>query len=40
MVREIDAVGVVYEPIEDGVRVGRIADQLVPFVDGARMGGR
>ena len=30
---EIDAVGVVDEAIEDGVGVGRIADQLVPFVD-------
>jgi hypothetical protein len=31
---EIDAVGVVHDAIEDGVGVGRISDQLVPFVDG------
>jgi hypothetical protein len=40
MAREINAVGVVYQPIKDGVCVGRIADQLVPLVGGARMGGR
>jgi len=30
---EIDAVGVVDEPVEDGVGVGRIADQFMPAVD-------
>jgi hypothetical protein len=30
---EIDAVRVVNDAIEDGVSVGRIADQLVPLVD-------
>jgi hypothetical protein len=29
-----DAVRVVDDAIEDGVGVGRIADQVVPFVDG------
>jgi hypothetical protein len=31
---EIDAVCVVDDAIEDGVSIGGIADQLVPFVDG------
>jgi hypothetical protein len=31
---EIDAVGVVHDAIEDGVGVGRIADQVMPLVDG------
>jgi hypothetical protein len=35
---EIDAVGVVHDAIEDGVGVGRIADQIVPFVDGDLAG--
>jgi len=30
---EIDAVGVVDDAIENGVSVGRIADQVMPFVD-------
>ena len=32
---EIDAVGVVDDAIEDGVGIGGIADELVPFVDGS-----
>jgi hypothetical protein len=28
---EIDAVGVVDDAIEDGIGVGRIADQIMPF---------
>ena len=35
---EIDAVGVMHDAIEDGVSVGRIADQAVPFVDGNLAG--
>jgi hypothetical protein len=35
---EIDAVGVVGDTIEDGVGVGRIANQLVPFIDGDLAG--
>jgi hypothetical protein len=31
---EIDAMRVVDDAIEDGIRVSRIADQFVPFVDG------
>jgi len=30
---EIDAMGVVDEAVEDGISVGRVADDLVPFVD-------
>jgi len=30
---QIDAMGVVDDAIENGVGVGRIADQVVPFVD-------
>jgi hypothetical protein len=30
---EIDAVGVVHDAVEDGVGVGRVSDELVPFVD-------
>lgn len=26
--------GVVHDAIEDGVGIGRISDQLVPFIDG------
>ena len=33
MAGEIDAVRVVHDAIEDGVGVGWIADQIVPFVD-------
>jgi hypothetical protein len=36
--REIDALGVVDDAIEDGIGVGRIADRLVPFVDGDLAG--
>jgi hypothetical protein len=35
---EIDAMGVMDEAIEDGVGIGRIADDLVPFVDGDLAG--
>ena len=35
---EIDPVRVVDEPIEDGIGVSGIADQLVPFVDGYLAG--
>jgi hypothetical protein len=35
---EIDAVGVMDEAVEDGVRVGRIADQVVPALDGRLAG--
>jgi hypothetical protein len=35
---EIDAVGVVHDAIEDGVGIGRIADQVVPLVDGDLAG--
>src|SRR6266700_1188030 len=35
---EIDAVGVVDEAVEDGVGIGRIADDLVPFIDGDLAG--
>jgi hypothetical protein len=35
---KIDAVGVVDDAIEDGVGVGGIADDLVPFVDGDLAG--
>ena len=31
---EIDLVSVVYQPVEDGIGQGRIADELVPFFDG------
>jgi hypothetical protein len=31
---QVEAVGVVYEAVEDGVGEGGIADQAVPFVDG------
>ena len=31
--REIDAVGVVNETVEDGVGIGRVADHGMPFVD-------
>jgi hypothetical protein len=30
---EIDAVGVVNEPVEDGVGISRVANEGVPFVD-------
>jgi hypothetical protein len=30
---EIDAMGVVDDAVEDGVGVGRVTDDLVPFVD-------
>ena len=35
---QVNAHGVVDEAIEDGVGVGRIADQLVPVVDGSLAG--
>src|SRR6202047_176401 len=35
---EIDAMGVVHEAVEDGVGIGRVADHLVPFVDGDLAG--
>jgi hypothetical protein len=35
---EIDPVRVVDDAIEDGIGVGGIADQLVPFVDGDLAG--
>ena len=35
---EIDSVRVVNDAIEDGVGIGGIADQLVPFVDGDLAG--
>src|SRR5882724_2930277 len=35
---EIDAVGVVNEPVEDGVGISRIANEGVPFVDGDLTG--
>src|SRR6201993_2090368 len=35
---EIDAVGVVNEPIEDGVGISRIANEGVPLVDGDLTG--
>ena len=35
---EIDAMCVVHDAIEDGVGVGWIADQIVPFVDGDLTG--
>ena len=35
---EIDAVRVVNQAVEDSVGVGRIADQLMPFVDGDLAG--
>ena len=38
MAGEIDPVCVVDDAIEDGVGVGGIADQLVPFVDGDLAG--
>ena len=38
MAGEIDAVRVVDDAIEDGVGIGRIADQGVPFVDGDLAG--
>ena len=38
MAGEIDLVSVVDDAIEDGVGVGGIADQLVPFVDGDLAG--
>ena len=38
MAGEIDPVSVVDDAIEDGVGVGGIADQLVPFVDGDLAG--
>ncbi len=31
---ELDAVSVMEDAVEDGVGVGRIADEIVPFVDG------
>ena len=38
MAGEIDPVRVVDDAIEDGVGIGGIADQLVPFVDGDLAG--
>src|SRR6476660_5514626 len=38
MAGEIDPVCVMDDAIEDGVGIGRIADQLVPFVDGHLAG--
>ena len=38
MAGEIDPVRIVDDAIEDGVGVGGIADQLVPFVDGDLAG--
>lgn len=35
---EIDAVGVVHEPVEDGVGIGRVADHLMPGRDGKLAG--
>jgi hypothetical protein len=35
---EIDPVRVVDDAIEDGVRVGGVANQLVPFVEGDLAG--
>jgi hypothetical protein len=35
---EIDAVGVVHDAIEDGVGVGWITDQIVPFIEGDLAG--
>src|SRR5574338_1416506 len=35
---EIDAMGIVDEAVEDGVGVGRVADDVVPFVDGQLAG--
>ena len=34
----MDAMGVVDEPVEDGVGVGRMADQAMPFGDGKLAG--
>ncbi len=38
MAGEVDPVRVVDDAIEDGVGVGGIADQLVPFVEGDLAG--
>ena len=38
MASEVDPLRVVDDAIEDGVGVGGIADQLVPFVDGDLAG--
>ena len=35
---EIDAVGVVHQAVEDGVGIGRVADQGVPLIDGQLAG--
>ena len=35
---EIDAMSVVDEAVENGVGIGRVADHLVPFVDGDLAG--
>jgi hypothetical protein len=35
---EIDAVGVVNEPVEDGVGISRVANKGVPIVDGDLTG--
>lgn len=31
---EFDAIGIVYEPVEDGIGNGWIADHVVPVIDG------
>jgi hypothetical protein len=38
MTAEIDAVGIVDDAIEDGIGVGGIADEFMPFVDGNLAG--
>ena len=35
---ELDAVGVMHEPIEDGVAEGGIADDVMPVIDGKLAG--
>jgi hypothetical protein len=38
MAAEIDAVGIVDSAIEDGIGIGGIADEFMPFVDGDLAG--
>ena len=35
---EMDGVGMVYEPIKDGIAEGGVADDIVPVLDGELTG--